>query len=163
LTPGKVISYIATWSFAGALAFSLFVVAAFRSGLVFTARKQDGTLKDHVPPAGMAAMAGFVLTLVAFILLANRLGLAGYISHTTFYQLFLLNLALYLVLFAFDTLVIDALVLGRWRPSFLKIPSEMGSTSMAEHIRRSLSIGLLSGVVLSLLTASLSCVLWAGR
>jgi hypothetical protein len=153
--------YMAIWSAIGALAFSLFVVIAFRSGLVYTARKPDGTLKDRVPAAGIAAMAGFLLLFVGFLVLANRIGLGERIAETGFGTFFLLNLALYVVLFAFDTLVIDALVLGVWRPSFLRLPPDMGSSSMSEHIRRSLPVGLAGGLLLALASAAISYLLWA--
>lgn len=134
MTAGDLIRYIGIWSLAGALAFSVLVLVAFRSGLVFAARKPDGTLKDRVPPSGIAAIAAFLLLLIAFFLLANRLGLAAHIVGARFGQLFLLNLTLFLVLFAFDTLVIDAVLLGVWRHSLLRLPQEMGSSSMAEPI-----------------------------
>lgn len=161
MTAGAIIRYLAIWSLVGALAFSLFLVVAFRSGLVFAARKPDGTLKERVPPTGIATMATFLLLLVAFFLLANHLGLAAHIIGIPFSQLLFLNLTLHLVLFAFDTLVIDALVLGVWRPSFLRLRQEMGSASMTEHIRRSLPVGVISGVLLALVTATISYLLWA--
>lgn len=161
MTLSEWVRYIAIWGLAGALVFCLFVFAVFRSGLVFAARKPDGTLKDRIPLTGVVAMATFLFLLITFFLLANRLGLAAHLAGASFVQLFLLNLTLFLVLFAFDTLFIDALVLGVWRPSFLRLPQEMGSSSMAEHIRRSLPIGIISGIILALVTAAISYLLWA--
>lgn len=160
MTPGEIFRYISTWSIAGALAFTLFVILAFRSGLVFTARKPDGTLKDRVPLVGITAMVAFLVLLLAFFLLANRLGLAAHIASLSFGQLFIVNLVLYLVLFAFDTVVIDAAVLGVWKPSFLRIPKEMGSSSISKHILRSVPIGLVAGALIALITAAISWLLW---
>jgi hypothetical protein len=161
MTAGLFFRYVALWSVIGALAFSLYVVFAFRSGLVYTARKADGTLKDRVPAAGVASMAGFLLLLIGFLVLANRIGLGEHITGVGFGQLFLLNLALYLVLFVFDTLIIDTLVLGVWRPAFLRVPNEMGASSMSEHARRSLPVSLAAGIILALVSAAVSYLVWA--
>jgi hypothetical protein len=161
MTASELIRYLAIWSLVGALAFSLFVVVAFRTGFVFATRKPDGTLKDRVPLIGLLVMAAFLLLLVAFFLVANRLGLGDHIFVARFSELFFLNLVLYMILFAFDTLIIDAVVLGVWRPPFLRLPHEMGSSSMAMHIRSSLPIGLISGVLLALITATISYFVWA--
>jgi hypothetical protein len=161
MTATQIIRFLVIYSLIGSLAFCLFVFAAFRSGLVYAARNKDGNLKARVPLGGIAAMAGFLLLLIGFFLLANRIGLAAPTAEGAFPLLFALDLALYLILFALDTLVIDAWVLGRWRPSFLKVPPEMGSTSMGEHIRRSLLVGLTSGVLLSLAAAAMSCLMWS--
>jgi hypothetical protein len=161
VTAYELIRYFAVWSLVGALAFSLFVVFAFRTGFVFAAREPDGTLKERIPASGLLAMAAFLLLLVAFFPLANRLGLGERIFGAEFGQLLLLNLILYLILFAFDTLIIDAVVLGAWRPSFLRLPHELGSSSMTAHIRRSLPVGLIAGVLLALVTATISYFVWA--
>jgi hypothetical protein len=161
MTVNEIIRYLAIWSLAGALAFTLFVFLSFRSGIVFAARQSDGTLKERIPLAGLLAMGAFLLLLVAFFLAANRLGLGDHIFGAPFGQLFLLNLVLYLILFAFDTLIIDAVVLGAWRPSFLRLPLEMGSSSMTQHIRRSLPVGFVSGILLALITSTISYLVWA--
>ena len=47
----KIFSFLIVWGGIGIFAFSIFVVVAFRTGLVYTARKSDGTLKDRIPIA----------------------------------------------------------------------------------------------------------------
>jgi hypothetical protein len=70
----------------------------------------------------------------------------------SFWVLLALNYALFLVLFLYDTLVIDFFVIGRWRPAILNLPDEMDAGSMAEHIRASMVVAPLIGLVLSLVS-----------
>ena len=75
------------------------------------------------------------------------------------FPLFLLNYGHYLTLFLFDTLVIDGLLLGVWRPQFLRLPKTMGGASMKEHILKSIPVGIASGIVLTALSTLLSFLL----
>lgn len=77
-----------------------------------------------------------------------------------FWNLFLLNYGIYLILFIFDTFFIDGFVLAVWRPAFLQLPDEMGKDSMKKHILISIPIGLLIGVILTLISTSTSYFLW---
>lgn len=45
----SIIRYLLIWSLLGAAAFSLYVILAFQTGLVYTARQEDGTLKERIP------------------------------------------------------------------------------------------------------------------
>ena len=47
--------------------------------------------------------------------------------------MYALNLGLYLLLFLFDTIVIDGFVIGSWHPAFLQLPEAMGADSMRVH------------------------------
>ena len=119
--PG-VIRYLAVWSAIGCALFSAFVVIAFRTGLVRTARRQDGTLKRRPPLRGVLAMLIIPAALIVLHLAANYLGLVQRGVRLEFGPLYLLNFAHYLILFLCDTLIIDGLVLGVWRPGFLNLP-----------------------------------------
>jgi hypothetical protein len=72
----------------------------------------------------------------------------------------LLNYSVYLILFLFDTFFIDGFVLAIWRPAFLKLPDEMGRESMKKHILISIPIGLLLGIILTLISTAISYFLW---
>ena len=150
------IEYLALWSLTGAFLFSVFVVVVFRSGVVYTSRKEDGTLKEKVPIRGYLTMAAFLLVIVGFLVLANYLSLARANISLGFGGLFLLNFTLYLILFLFDTLVIDWLVLAYWRPGFLKLSDQMGRESMREHITRSIPMGTGFGLLISSLSTVIS-------
>lgn len=143
----------------GAILFSVLVFFLFRSRLVYTSRKEDGTLKENIPLTGFLTMGVFLITVVLFFILANYFGIVKQRYHPNFGTLLLINFFLYLLLFLFDTLIIDALVLGRWRPTFLDLPDAMGGESMKEHIRRSIPVGVASGVIISLVSTAISFIL----
>ena len=162
MTLPDTLSYLALWSAIGWALFSAYVVVVFRTGLVYTARKDDGTLKEQMPPSGQLNMLALLVAIVGFQVLANYLGIAREGYDISFLSLFLLNFAHYLILFVYDTVVIDGFVLAVWRPAFLQIPEAMGGESMIRHIVQSLPIGLLAGVALSAFSTAISYSLWLG-
>jgi hypothetical protein len=149
---GEIIRYLVTWGIVGAILFSLFVILVFRSGLVYDTRNEDGLLKDKIPLRGYLTTGLFVLTIVGFLLLADYFGLVRQNIQLGFGALFLLNMGLYLILFFFDTIVVDGLVLGYWRPAFLLLPEAMGWDSMKVHIIKSLPVGALFGLMFALVS-----------
>lgn len=152
----QVLSYVATWGAIGCGLFTIFVMVAFRSGLVYTARREDGTLKRRVPFRGVLAMLIIPVALLLLQIAANFTGLARQGVRLPFGRLYALNLAHYLVLFVYDTLVIDGLVLGLWRPDLLRLPAAMGRESMGRHILVSLPVGLGLGALLTLASTLVS-------
>lgn len=156
MTGRFVFSYLALWSLLGAILFSGFVVFVFRSGVVYASRKPDGTLKERIPWRGYVAMALFLVAVVGFFVTANAVGLTCKSVRPSFAALFLLNMAHYLVLFLFDTLFIDAFVLGYWQPGFLKLSDQLEPESMRKHILISLPAGAVFGVLLAGLSSAIS-------
>lgn len=147
------IAYLALWSLIGAIVFSAFVIIVFRTGIVYTSRKEDGLLKEKIPLRGYLTSIGLLLAIVGFLVLANYFGLVQRDFFLEFGTLLILNLVLFLILFLFDTLVIDGFVLGYWRPDFLHLPDAMGWESMKEHMLKSIPAGIAFGLVLSLLSS----------
>jgi hypothetical protein len=156
MTVNHALAYLAFWSLIGAALFSIFVVFAFRSGAVYLARKRDGTLKEKVPLSGILIMAGFLAAVILFFVAANFFGVASKHFSVGFWTLFTLNYALYLNLFAFDTLIIDGFLLSYWRPDFLRLSNELNKESMKEHIIKSLPIGTGLGLVFAGLTTTIA-------
>lgn len=154
--------YLALWSLVGAFLFSLFVVGVFRTGFVYSARNEDGRLKTRMPVRGYLAMSTIPVALLGLMVGANYVGLDRQGVELGFGWLFLLNLAHYLILFLYDTLVIDYLVLIVWRPAFLRLSNRMTAESMGEHIGRSWLVGTAAGVVLSLLVTAVSTFWFLG-
>ena len=71
--------------------------------------------------------------------------------------LMLLNFGHYVVLFLFDTVVVDGLVLSLWRPAFLRLPATMNRESMKRHVLLSIPVGLIAGIGLTALSTAISC------
>lgn len=155
----QVISYLLLWGLIGCGLFALLVVALFRTRLVYAARNDNGTLKDQIPLNGKLTMLIVPVSYIIFQIIANYFGLIKNEIMLNFDKLFLLNYGIYLILFLFDTLVIDGFVISIWRPTFLKIPDSMGRESMKNHILISIPVGLLIGVVLSMITTTISALL----
>ena len=152
----KVLYYLGVWSAIGCAIFSAFVVVVFRTGVVFTSRKEDGTLKKRIPFSGYLTMLTLLLGIVGLQVLANYFGLARKALEVSFFSLFLLNFGHYLILFIFDTVVIDGLVLSVWRPRFLQLPDAIGWESMKRHILLSIPIGTVVGIGLTAVSTVIS-------
>lgn len=140
----------------GSALFSLFIIFVFRTGIVYTARDEDGLLKEKIPILGYLVSAGFLVCIAAFLVVANYLGLIQNGVRLSFCSLYTLNLALYMILFLFDTFVIDGLVLGYWRPGFLKLPEAMGWESMKQHMLKSIPAGTFFGLIITLVSTVLT-------
>jgi hypothetical protein len=150
------LSYLLIWSFIGSITFSLYVIFVFRTGMVYITRNEKGLLKENIPLLGYLSSLGFLFCIIGFLVIANYFGLARKDFPIGFGVLFILNFALYLILFFYDTLVIDGLVLGYWRPSFLRLPEAMGKDSMKVHILKSLPVGFIFGLIISLVSTAIS-------
>jgi hypothetical protein len=160
LISSKVLTYLITWGLIGSVLFFVLVVVLFRTGVVYTARIQDGTLRDKIPLRGKFAMLIIPISLTIFLLLANKISLAQNNIVLNLWQIFTLNYILYLILFLFDTIFIDGFTLAIWRPDFLKIPHEMGRESMRKHIWASLPIGLFLGIFFTIIPSATTYYVW---
>lgn len=156
MTWREVLGYLGLWTAAGCALFSAYVVVVLRTGIAFAARKDDGTLKSRIPLSRYASTQLLLLAIVGFQILANYVGITGQARSMAFLSLWALNLAHCVVLFLYDTVVIDWLVLARWRPGFLRLPEAMGGESMRRHILLSMPVGLLAGLALSALSTAVS-------
>ena len=160
MTLNTILSYLLIWGLIGCVLFFAMVVVLFRTELVYTARKKDGTLKEEIPLSGKLAMLIIPFSFFVFQVLSNYLGLVQNEINLSYGHLYLLNCGVYLIFFLFDTFFIDGFVLAKWRPDFLQLPDEMGEASMKKHILVSLPIGLLLGVLLTLISTAASYFLW---
>ena len=152
--------YLIIWGLIGCALFFILVVILFRTGLVYTARKPDGTLKETIPLSGKLAMLILPVTYVFFQVTSNYIGLVQQGIRLDYGSLYWLNYGVYLILFLFDSVFIDGFVLAIWRPAFLLLPEEMGKESMKKHILISIPFGLLSGGILTIISTTASYILW---
>jgi hypothetical protein len=95
----------------GCCLFNVYVVLVFRTGIVYTARHKDGTLKKKASASGMVNSLILLGCIVAIQVASNNFGLKSRRTEVSFIGLALLNYALYIVLVIYDTLVIDYLVI----------------------------------------------------
>jgi hypothetical protein len=154
--------YLGLWGSIGIAVFTIFVILVFRTGLVWITRnKDDYSFKRSIPIKGILVMAIIPLSIICLQVLANYLSLKIQNIHLDFLGLFLLNYILYIILFIYDTLIIDFLVLGVWRPAFLKLSDKnRGDTSVKSHILISIPVGIVIGAGLSLISTVISTFLF---
>ena len=152
----EILRYLLVWGTIGAVLFSFFVIFVFRSGIAYTARNEDGLLKEIIP--WLATWHRVDSLFWSFNSWSQQIisGFTRSAIKINFGGLYALNLFLYLILFLFDTLVIDGFVIGYWRPAFLRLPAAMGAESMQEHIKKSIPAGTLFGLIISLLCTAIS-------
>jgi hypothetical protein len=154
----QLLVHLLIWSLVGIVVFNLYVVVVFRTGIVYTSREQDGTLKGRLPLSGVLSSLSILVGIIAVQLASSFSLLSTQTAPVNFWVLLALNYSLFLVLFLYDTLVIDYFVIGRWRPAILHLPDEMDAGSMTEHIRASLVVAPLIGLVLSLVSTLITRV-----
>ena len=142
------------WSSIGIALFSIFVVIVFRTRFVWKSRDKDGLLKKKQSLTGK--LSSLILP-VSFILLQIEFSYFSFDKNSTasYWSIFIINYMLFAVLFTYDTLVIDYIVLSLWKPKFLKIPSTLNKDSMRKHILFSIPIGFLIGFILTLSSVSI--------
>ena len=80
LTPSTALSYLFIWGLNGCVLFFILVFALFCTGVVYTARKRDGILRDEIPLSGKFAMLIIPLCLTHFLLLANKISLDQFVQ-----------------------------------------------------------------------------------
>ena len=156
MTTNDALLYLFFWGLIGCGLFFLMVIVFFRTGIVYTARKEDGTLKDKIPASGKLAMTILPISYLILQVFANYFSLVREDIILNYWNLFLLNYAIYLILFLFDTFFIDGFVLTVWRPAFLQLPDAMGKESMKKHILISIPFGLVIGALLTLISTAIS-------
>jgi hypothetical protein len=156
MTTSEIISFLIIWGLVGMIAFSIFVVVAFRTRLVYTARNEDGLLKKQIPIQGILAMLIVPVLLLVLTLVADYFSLTRHGITLAFWSLFILNYGVYVIFFAYDTVFIDGFVLAKWRPAFLNLPDAIGAESMRTHILISIPIGLVIGAVLTAINTLLA-------
>mgnify|MGYP001137477776 CR=1 FL=1 len=88
MTVLDVLAYLGVWGAFGCGAFSLFVVLAFRTGLVWTARDPAGSLKERIPLKGYLAMLTVPVGVVSLLVLSNCFGLPAQLG---FFALFFMG------------------------------------------------------------------------
>jgi hypothetical protein len=79
--------------------------------------------------------------------------LENYLSNSDFISIFVLNYALFLILFLYDTLIIDILILVLWHPEFMHLPDEEVFTSVSYHLKT-----LIPGTILGLFITAISVI-----
>ena len=151
------IRYLIWGIIAGTALLAGFTIYLFRSGWAFRARESDGTLKGSQDLKGKCILFLSLLCMVAFLVVLDAISFHG--KETSFQHVLFFNSLVFGGLMLIDALLIDLLVLGYWKPAFLRIPETVTFRSMARHVAFQLSIGWLVAAGIVTLSASLFLLL----
>ncbi|MFX1253253.1 MAG: hypothetical protein ACFFCZ_16715 [Promethearchaeota archaeon] len=158
----EILWYFGLWGVIGCVLFTFFVILVFRTGLVWTTRsKEDYHFKENIPLKGRLLILVIPVAIILLQVFANFFSLRLQNISLDLIGLFLLNYGLYFVLFLYDTLVIDLLILGVWHPAFLNLPDVKGDTpSIKQHLKLSLPAGIVTGLALTLVSTLISYLMF---
>jgi hypothetical protein len=124
----------------GGLLLLVLVVFVFKTGLVYESRDEQGLLKKRMSRTGLITIIGVLLLVVLFFFCFDWFAFQS-VDHPPFLIIVLLNGILLLLLDLFDALVIDIVVLGMWKPVWLKLPEQLTQNSMWEHVKKQWTVG----------------------
>jgi hypothetical protein len=148
--------YLVLWSLIGIFIANIFYIIVFRTGIVWTSRNKDGLLKKKIQISGIFAMLTILIGIIGLQIISNYFGLKLNNIKITFLSLFFVNYVYYYILLLYDTIVMDYLILVVWRLRFLKIPETLNWKSMKKHIVLSFPIGSIVGLLLTLISTTIS-------
>lgn len=129
MTAETVFSFLSIWGLIGIAVFTVLVLIYSQTGMFTEAREEDGRLKKKVSFKGILSTLIILFGTIGLQLIGNAVTLRQSGLSYSFLRLFLLNYALYWVLFLYDTFVIDILVIVKWHPKFMKLPDTKMFTS----------------------------------
>lgn len=135
LTTRNFLVYVGSWSLIGIGAFSLFLIIAGITKAIQLVRDEDAELRNPMPLSGWLVLIGYALTATSFPLIATYVGLALKSLTPGFWQLFLMNFLIFMMVSFYDTFIIDILILVVWHPDFLNLPDAEAFNSAIYHIK----------------------------
>jgi hypothetical protein len=130
----------------------MIVVVFFLTGVIYAA------VENPDPKTKKKGMIGSLIILLGIIFIqsiSTISSLDSYRGNEDFIGIFVLNYALYLLLFLYDTLIIDIVILVKWHPDFLHLPNEEVFTSVNYHLK-TLIPGSLIGLALTAISVFLT-------
>lgn len=144
-------NYLLVWGVIGSILFSLIVILFFLTGIIYVA------VENPDPKTKKKGVIGSLIILFGIILIQSVSTISSldiYRNNADYIGIFVLNYALYLLLFLYDTFIIDIVILVKWHPNFLHLPDDEVFTSVNYHLRT-----LIPGSILGLAVTAISVFL----
>lgn len=126
------------WSIGICIVFDFIVVYLFRSGIVARTRDERGELRKRMRFRDKMPILIFMLGIVGGILLYD---ISVIPAGTSLWGVGLWNFCMIIALVLYDSLIIDLLVIGVWRPPFLHLPDHYNMESMIRHVKKTFIVG----------------------
>lgn len=140
------------WFLCICIVFSLFVLMAFRRGIVSQTRDKQGVFKKNMSLKTKMPMIVFALCIILVVLVYNH---ALFDATSSLLTILIWDLGLLIAVSLHDSLVIDLLVIGKIRPKVLALPDEMNMASMVKHVIKTYTVGWVFILPLSIIPAIL--------
>ena len=147
----SILKYLLMWGSIGSLLFTILVFLFFLTGVLYAA------VENPDPKTKRKGMIGSLIILLGIIFIqsvSTITSLTSYRENADFIAIFMFNYVLYLILFLYDTLIIDILILVKLHPDFLHLPDEDVFTSAKYHLKT-----LIPGSILGLPLTAISVLL----
>ncbi len=110
----------------------------YKTGLINKTRDSAGHLKKNQSIFGIIIMIIVFLLITFFFILFQ---LYSFDSKSNYFEMLLWTFALMILLVLFDSFIIDLLLIGKIRPSFLNVPDETTIDTMRIHVKKTFTIG----------------------
>jgi heme/copper-type cytochrome/quinol oxidase subunit 2 len=118
----------------------ILLVIFYRTGIVFTNREKDGTLKKKMPIKGFITMAVFFILIILFFILFDIYTFSNEPS-VDIKTVLIMNFFLLLLFDIYDAIVVDLIILGKIKPKFLHLPKDVTLKSMKYHVKKQFTVG----------------------
>ncbi len=144
-------NYLLVWGVIGSILFTILVGVFFLTGIIYAA------VENPDPKTKKKGMIGSLIILIGIIFvqsISTIISLDSNLDNADFIGIFVLNYALYLLLFLYDTLIIDIVILVKWHPDFLQLPDEEVFNSATYHLKT-----LIPGSIIGLAVTAISVFL----
>ena len=156
----EILRTLGLWTLIGAVVFSITVIFLFRSNLVYAARTESGHFKEKMPIQGYLTTGSFLALIIGFLVMGNYFSIVRPQFQPSFWGIFGLNLGVMLLLVVYDSVVIDWVVIGTWRPPFLNLPPAMDREQMKVHLKRTLVASPIFSIALAGIASLCTYLLW---
>ena len=145
------IPHLLFWGIIGCLLFSAIVILFFLTGVIYAAvEKPDPKTKQK----GYVGSFVIIIGIISIQIVSTLTSLGNLKINDEYLAIYIINYLLYILLFLYDTIIIDVLILVKWHPDFLHLPDEEVFTSTSYHLKT-----LIPGSIIGLALTGISTFL----
>ena len=124
----------------GCFSLLLLTFVVYKTGIVHKTRDSSGHLNKKQSLSGMMVMFCVFALIISFFVIFGIVTFKGTMS---FLEKIAWISGLLFSLVLFDSFFIDLLLIGKIRPSFLKIPKTTNMKTMKVHVKKTFTVGII--------------------
>ncbi len=145
------------WFIIGANLLNISVIIFSYTGILYSKYDKEGRIKKKVPLMGVLSTISGLVIIVVLLIFYNYF-LFKELEQINYIAIFSANFILLFILDLYDALFIDILVIGLWRPKFLKLKDYYSLESMKTHVKNQFTIAWIIKIPLLLLSSFCSYI-----